>query len=620
MSAGENFPDEGSRSNQQLPVELIGEGLLVLAVVTSPWIYGSVEDTVRYALCSVLLIASGLLLWPELRDRRLPRGVAIAMAIPAFGLAQLLLRQTIAPILTLESALIGFSMALVWASVDARSASRATHSGRRLAWALLIVCAAESVFAVLQWSSDKTALFGRKNELQTAPFGSFVNHNSFAGLVSLGVPLALAMAIGDVRRSGRLTPRGLGLAGLAAGLAIAVFASGSRGGVIALVCGLMTLASVSGNLLRKRPSHRSWLAPLGLGLAILAGASVALPAPTRARLLNLFSLDGSMGYRIDLVWASVRALAQRPWLGSGLGAFADAAAPFKVGHGDVRSERAESDLVEFAVEGGLGLAACALLFGRFVWQSSRYEMLHGRDRSGRWLRAGALSACATMLFHSLFDFGFRIPSNALAFSVLLGIASAGPASSLRVGWLRSVIVALIGTAALCCAYRSLGAAGEREALRRASPESRLDALQALVDAHPYLDQARRQRGLAWTALAYSHGNYDSLRLERARRDLQAVIEARRQWGEAHADLGWIEYYSGRTSEARARLLTASRLDPTHMGIGLGYAQILAWTGDVSGALMEVSRLRSVTPGWPRRSALALASSWTQNPSLLANIP
>jgi tetratricopeptide (TPR) repeat protein len=308
-------------------------------------------------------------------------------------------------------------------------------------------------------------------------------------------------------------------------------------------------------------------------------------------------------------------------LGSGLGAFADAAAPFKTGHGDVRSERAEADLIEFPVEGGVALVASLLLFGRFVWRSSRAEMAHGRDRSGRWLRAGALSACVTMLFHSLFDFGFRIPANALAFAVLLGMATAGPAPTTLIGpWRRGALIALLGACALAGGYRSLGAAGERAALARKTPESRLDALQGLVDAHPYLDRARRQRGLAWMALAYSRGQYDLVRLQRARADLQAVVDLRPQWGEARADLGWIKYYSGQTAEGRAELLEASRLDPTHMGVGIAYAQVLAWSGDTPAALQEVTRLRTINPGWSRASAQDLASSWTQNPVALSNIP
>ncbi len=639
METGEDRTRSKDPVSAVVPVELIGEGLLLAALVVAPWVYGAVEDSVRYALCAVLLVAGGLFLWPDLRRRELPRGIGAALAFPAFAIAQIALGQSVAPLLTIEASMVGFSMAMVWAAVDGRSGSTSTNTSRRLAWALLLVCVSESAFAAFQWSTDRRLLFGQRSELQTMPFGSYVNHNNFAGLVSLGVPLAIAMAIGDLRRSGKLTPRGLGLMGLACGLAITVLASGSRGGAVALVFGLAVLAWISGHLLRKEPrgiasrdadrrparndenGHRSWLGPLAIGAGVLLIAVLAVPVSTRTRLVTLFDKGGSMNYRVDMGLAALRTFSSRPLLGSGLGAFGDAAAPFKQGHGDVRSERAEADLIEFAVEGGAVLMVALLLFGRFVWRSASKQMVEGRDRSGRWLRAGALAACATMLFHALFDFGFRIPANALAFAVLLGIATAGSeAAPARSNLRRFALLALLVVLGAACAYRSLGAARERAAVARTSPESRLDALQSLVDAHPYLDNARRQRGLAWMALAYSRGRYDPQRLQRALVDLQAVVDARPQWAEARADLGWVKYTQGRTGEAKAELFKASRFDPTHLGVGIAYAQVLAWSGDAWAATEEVSRLRTMNPGWSRARARELVSSWTKDSSILANIP
>lgn len=602
-------------------MEVIGEALMIGALVGAPWIYGSVEDSVRYALCAFLLIAAGLFAGPDLRAGSTPRGLRFALALPALALVQIVTRQTVAPWFTVEAAFVAFSIATVWAVIDARTGSSSTDSARRLSWALLAVCASESIFAAVQWSMDRRSLFGEQSELQTMPFGSYVNHNNFAGLVSLGVPLALAMAIGDVRRSGRLTPRGLGLVGLACGLAISVAASGSRGGVLALMGGLGVLALLSGGLLQRGARHRSWLTPMMAGVAMLVIAAFAVPESTRTRLATLFDSSGSAGYRIDIAIAGLKAFARRPLLGSGLGAFADAAAPFKSGHGDVRSERAEADLVEFLVEGGVALLVLLALFARFAWRETRREMTQGRGRSGRWLRAGAVSACATMLFHSFFDFGFRIPANALAFAVLLGIATAGAGPTEGRGRGRALaLVLLLALAAAAGAYRSLGAAGERAALARSSPESRLDALDGLVDGHPYLDKARRQRGLAWMALAYSRGRYDSSRLARARADLQAVVALRPQWGEARADLGWVKYYAGDGAGALAEMGRARELDPTHMGVGIAYAQVLAWSGDISAAMKEVARLRAANPGWSQASARDLVASWTVNPGLLSSVP
>lgn len=622
----DSSPDQApprTPSPSAVPVELIGEGLLLASLVLAPWVYGSVEDSVRYALCAVVLLASTLFLWPDLGEGGLARGLGIALALPALAFAQTVLGQSVAPVMTLETAAVAFAMAMVWASIDARAGSASTNSGRRLAWAMLLLCVSESGFAAYQWSTDRTALFGEKGGLQTMPFGSYVNHNNFAGLVAMGVPLAIALAIGDLRRSGQLTAEGLGLMGVACGLAIAVFASGSRGGVVALICGLVVLAFLSARKGRREPTEhrRPWLGAVVVAGAILAIALFAVPASTRGRIVGLFEASGSTSYRVDMATASARAFLHRPWLGSGLGAFGDAVTPFKTGHGEVRSERAEADLIEFVVEGGLVLVVGLTLFGRFAWRSARREMEQGRGRSGRWLRAGALASCATMLFHSAFDFGFRIPANALAFAVLLGLATASSQES-RGGrpFVGRLFAAFVALAVAGCVYRSVGAAQEQAALSRASAESRLDALEVLVEAHPYLDSARRQRGLSWLTLAYSRGGYDASRLERAVKDLQRVVNSRPQWGLARADLGWAYFYQARYQEAVKEMRAASRLDPTHMGVGIAYAQVLAWSGNPREAVAEIARLRRINPGWPQASARELVSSWTTDRTLIANVP
>jgi hypothetical protein len=145
---------------------------------------------------------------------------------------------------------------------------------------------------------------------------------------------------------------------------------------------------------------------------------------------------------------------------------------------------------------------------------------------------------------------------------------------------------------------------------RTSPESRLDALQPLVDAHPYLETARRQRGLAWLALAYSHGQYDATRLQRAEADLAAVVKTRPQWGEARSDLGFVKYCQGRIDEAKVEMAEAARLDPTHMGVGIAYAQVLAWSGDTK-RLWQKLRAAANEPGLVARKCRDLVNSWGQ---------
>src|SRR4029450_435289 len=104
------------------------------------------------------------------------------------------------------------------------------HAADRLMTALLVVGAAQGAFGVVQAALAPFRVYGRGSPLVTAPFGAFVHHNHFAGLVDVCAVLAPALATARARRDGA-TPSALALAGLALTLVLAHLASGSRGGL-----------------------------------------------------------------------------------------------------------------------------------------------------------------------------------------------------------------------------------------------------------------------------------------------------------------------------------------------------------------------------------------------------
>ena len=60
METGSDRNPVPRKVTARVPVELIGEGLLLVALSLAPWAYGSVEDSARYALCAVLLVSAVL--------------------------------------------------------------------------------------------------------------------------------------------------------------------------------------------------------------------------------------------------------------------------------------------------------------------------------------------------------------------------------------------------------------------------------------------------------------------------------------------------------------------------------------------------------------------------------
>jgi len=554
------------------------EAFLLLAIVLAPWPYGGAADPARYAIVALVLLAAALFaLGRALAGEGLPRLALPAAALTALGLFQMVVGASAAPVWTAEAVLVlaAMSSAVVFWSERARDRAAAV----RLAAAVLVVCAAEAAFGAVQWSLAPDRIYGQATPIVTTPFGSYVNHNHFAGLVEMGIVLAAAMALGLSRLRGGATPAVIGLAGLALGLVAVQVASRSRGGLIALAAGL----AVAGGLWARAASHRGVrlrAAPLAAGvLVVLAFGLAVVPEGTRAHLGTIFRgrPDSSGDYRLDVARDTLRLWAAHPLLGTGLGAYADAFPEFKRAHGEVRTTHAENDAIEFLAEGGLAGVALAAWLAAMAVRGLVLRLRHGRDPFRKSIAVGAAGAVAALAVHSLFDFNLRLPANALVFASLLGLAASPREPPPAVGTrtlpaLGAAVLLLLGTAAV---WRAAGAVALERALRDGDPQMRVAALDTVLRHHPYLAEAYRARALAWRDLAIGRMGFAAPRLERADRDLGSALRLRPSWGEAWADLGWTRWMRGDPAGARDAMDRALSLDRTHPQIARSHAQLLA---------------------------------------------
>ena len=561
----------------RLRLDAAAEAVLLLALLLAPWPYGAAADPARYALAALVLL--GAALWATSRATvgdGLPLLAVPAAGLPALGLFQIAVGASAVPVWTAEAALLLAAMLAALVFWSERGRDRAAAG--RLAGAVLAVCGAEAVFGAVQWSQAPNRIYGQATPIVTTPFGSYVNHNHFAGLIEMGIVLAAAMALGRARLRGGPTPGAVGLGALSLGLAAVHLASRSRGGLIALAAGLMAAGTLWLLAASRREGARLRVWPLALGGAIVIAFGLAVvPAGTRAHLAALFhGHDASGDYRLDTARDTLRLAATHPLLGAGLGAYADAFPPFKRAHGDVRTTHAESDVLELLAEGGLaGLALVAwlaVLLGRGLAERLR----HGRNPYRKAIAVGAAGAVAALGVHSLFDFNLRLPANALVFASLLGLAGSHREVPRRIGSralpaAAALILALLSGAA---AWRASGSIGLDRALRDPDPQMRVAALDSVLARHPYLAEGYRARGLAWRELALGRHGFAPARLEWAERDLGRAVGLRPSWGEAWADLAWTQHLRGDVASARAAMDRAARLDPTHPHIARARAEML----------------------------------------------
>jgi O-antigen ligase len=625
-------PPRRARSPADGRLTQAAELALLGTLLVAPWLHGGAPEPVRYGLAAVVLAALALGAAAQTRGTLEPPLLPAALGLPAWAFVQALTGASSSPRATLDAALLltaGLGTSVLWA----RRARGPHRTGRRLAAVILTVALAQGVFGAVQQALTPGRIYGATTALLTMPFGSYVNHNHFAGLAAMATLLAAGLAWGHARRAGEPTPVSIGLGGLALALAATLFASRSRGGLLALGAGLAALLALRALEAGWR-EQRAGLPGLAWGAGVmlatgLGAAFLLVPGETRAHLLGTFTgagaADTSSQYRLDTAAATLRLFASRPLVGSGFGAYADAVTPHKRAHGEVRTTHAESDLLEAAAEGGLvGLALLVWLLAS-AWRGLRERLRHGHDALHNGLVAGAASALCALAVHSLFDFNLRLPANALVASSLLGLVAAGRAPAAREEpgvstgpgrrGLRLGAAFLLALLAAGVGWRALGA-GRLERASALPAAQRLGALERVVAAHPWSPEAWRARGLAWRDQRRTrHPTSAGPRLARAERDLTRALELRPGWADAWAERGWVRLLRGDVTGARADVERAVELDPTQVGLTLTRAEVHALSGDRDAAVQQLARLLAEQPTWAA-AVLRAAVRWGATPEQL----
>jgi O-antigen ligase len=626
--------------------------LLIILVVASPWPFGSVAPRAASTLTAALLVFYGLYWAVQLLRRRsatAPHGWLWIVSGLLFVTIQTLPLPSIvtsvaAPAVARVYAPLGTELDATgsvaragsrwhpisiepfqteWSLLQLLSLACAFHLANRLfrkgaernllAYSLTAVGVALSLFAVYQKARFGTVLYGRFPVESGSPFGPFVNHNHFAGYVEAAALVALGAAVGLSRRVSALA---LLLAGSSVLMGIAHLLSHSRGGLLALVAGLATLAWLS------VPRESGGGRPLLIGGALAATAFLLVFAPSSLfqRLASFRdpAADGSVGFRIQLWSDSIGLWASSPVVGTGLGTYAAAIPPYRSGPEEIRAEYAESDWLQLLCEAGLiGLALAALLISSSLRVGLEQARGDTSDKS-RGMLHGAAAAAVALSVHGFVDFNFRIPSNALLFAVILGvIAPAGVKLSWKGGrLLRHAAALLLVGLAVTAAVRTLRLGWSDELNRRvnpllARPEEFASLIQALGKSRtavPYNPDTSYLLGRLYNEEAYRSRNearYRELRLEQAGEAFRESLRSAPARGRTWFELGWTEANLGRDSEADGLFSLALALEPHWANLRANYALYLVSRGRIDDALVQIEAARALEPGLTPLDALSI---------------
>jgi O-antigen ligase len=275
-------------------------------------------------------------------------------------------------------------------------------------------------FALLQSLSATTKLYWLRTPRSGGwIYGPYVNHNHYAGLMEMLVPIPLVLC---QTRFAQGWLRNAAIVG-AAIMTGTIFLSGSRGGMLAFV-GEMALLGVV--LLRSWRSPRA-TAGLGAFLAIVIGLLVWVGGGELSKRLSTIHAETktelSGGTRVSLNKDSLRMAAAKPVLGWGLGNFPVAYPQFRTFYTDFYVNAAHEDYLQLLVETGLVGFLIMLWFLWVLYRNAFHKLANWTEDINGAISLAAVMGCTGILIHSFLDFNLQVPANAAWFYVLSALAA-----------------------------------------------------------------------------------------------------------------------------------------------------------------------------------------------------
>ncbi len=298
-----------------------------------------------------------------------------------------------------------------------------SSQAKKMAVILAFYGFAIAAFALLQGVAPNGKLYWlRQPRMGGWIYGPYVNHNHYAGLMELLIPIPLLISLSHlVHERERIA------AGAAAAIMVGtVFLSGSRGGMISVFVELMIVAVL---VTRRHKNFRIAIGAVAFAV-VLVSMLTWLGGKELTRRVSTISSEArgeiSGGTRFAIDHDSFRMFVHKPIVGWGLGTFPVVYPQFRSFYTNFFVNEAHNDYLQFLVETGLVGFAIVVWFILIVYRRARAKV-------GNWssnVSSATTLACALgvtgILIHSLFDFNLQIPANAALFYVMSSIVAAPP--------------------------------------------------------------------------------------------------------------------------------------------------------------------------------------------------
>jgi O-antigen ligase/tetratricopeptide (TPR) repeat protein len=335
-------------------------------------------------------------------------------------------------------------------------------SGTTMIRGVCAVLVVQALYAIVQQVAGlkEIPFYGPRAGMDSAS-GTFVNRNTFAGVMAMGIVAAVAL------RRGRIPVMAL--------FAVALILSRSRGGAAGAALGLVLVPL----LLRGRGS----LAAAG-AIVLAGGAGMLFADPTvlLGRFGELDPQDIGSNERWKIWTSTLGAALHQPLLGFGVGTHPHAYHPYQPTLIAGQVHHAHNEYVNFFFEGGVAWLLI-LVAGFGAWAARTWTAAQRLPGPERLVPIVALAAAFGEAAHSVVDFDLRATSAGLLFAVLIGLGGAVRRSPTRRPLWAGL--ALAGLAALALLLAPLDSEPRVDEAARSEPERAATLARGALALSPY---------------------------------------------------------------------------------------------------------------------------------------
>jgi O-antigen ligase len=283
---------------------------------------------------------------------------------------------------------------------------------------LLVLGVAEALLGLYQHFAAPGWIFGYQNVVNPVT-GTLINRNHFAGLLEMLIPISFGLAYAG---RGRDNDPGKTYVFVLAGscMAVALAFSLSRMGLICFVTTLVLM----GILIRLRNRDKRFGTALGLGLfGLFFIGTLWIGIDSIVQRFEANKGDVIVEEtRASVFRDTLRMISQHPF-GIGSDNYRDTFRQYQTAHTELLFDHAHNDYLETAAEWGIpaGVVFWALIWSVQILCIWRFVITESPEKRG------ILLACAgsmfSLLLHSFVDFNLQIPSNAILFFAIVGVAA-----------------------------------------------------------------------------------------------------------------------------------------------------------------------------------------------------